>query len=65
MLRNIHKAYRIACIAFGKRRVRMVVLAVFCLLAAVLYQNHFDISKTMEDLQNYFVSAQSWLSGAQ
>ena len=50
MVRTIRKAYRIACIAIGKRRVRRIIL-IACLGVCVLaYKNNFDIVKTFHEL---------------
>ncbi|WP_154473506.1 hypothetical protein [Clostridium porci] len=50
MVRTIRKAYRIACIAIGKRRVRRIILIACLGVCALAYKNNFDIVKTFHEL---------------
>lgn len=53
MIRKIHKGYRIACIAFGKRKVHTVLLLLITGLFIIAYQNGFDVAGTQNDIKHY------------
>lgn len=50
MFRKVKKAYHIACIAIGKKRVNAILMAVGLVCLYVGYRNNFDIPKTMSDI---------------
>ena len=57
MFRKIKKVYRIACIAIGKKKVNMILLAASLVCLYMGYRNHFDIQKTMTDI---FQTIDNW-----
>lgn len=50
MFRKLKKAYHIACIAIGKKRANIILIAVGLVCLCAGYRNNFDIPKTMADI---------------
>lgn len=50
MIRTIRKTYRIACIAFGRRRIQRLVLLTGLGILVIAYQNQFEISEIAADI---------------
>ena len=49
-MKNIRKAYRIACIAVGKRKVHAALFVCAAAIAIIAYSNNFDLSATFHDI---------------
>lgn len=49
-MREIKKAYRIACIAIGKRKVHAFLFLCAAAVAVIAYRNNFDIAATFRDV---------------
>lgn len=61
MVRKLNKVYRMACIAIGKKRVNIILLAAGLACFYVGYRNDFDIQKTMA----YIIQAvHAWMNTA-
>lgn len=54
MIHTIRKGYRIACIAFGRRRVQRVILLIGLSVLVIAYQNRFEISEIVADITQIF-----------
>ena len=54
MIRAIRKGYRIACIAFGRRRVQKIILLISLGALMIIYQNQFEIPEIVEDIAQIF-----------
>ncbi len=54
MIRTIRRGYRIACIAFGRRRVQRGVLLIILSVLVIAYQKQFEIPEIVEDIAQIF-----------
>lgn len=58
MFRTIKKAYKIACIAIGKKKVHAIMLAIAAGLFLIAYKNDFDIQKTATEVEQHIQTGQ-------
>ena len=49
-MRNLKKAYRIACIAIGKRKVHAIILCCLAAVICIAYQNNFAPAATVQSI---------------